>query len=291
MLPTRPPSRCSYGYQVPEREVTVHLERISCLPRAAERAAPVLFVHGAWHGAWCWSEHFLPYFARHGYASHAFDLRAHGKSEGGRRLRRTSVTDYVADLGRVVGDMNALPVLVGHSMGSLIVQKYLETHQAAAAVLLAPPPPSGGIPAILRLAARHPLAVLKANATMSPHHLISTPRLAREAFFSDDIPDGRLQAYVSCLQQESYRAVLDTIVLNRPHPKRVRDPVLVLGAEGDTFFTRKEVEATARAYRTEATSFPMAHNMMLEDGWKDVADHILRWLDGLDLTPPRRTPR
>jgi pimeloyl-ACP methyl ester carboxylesterase len=271
--------------------VTVYLERISCVPRAAERAAPVIFVHGSWHGAWCWSEHFLPYFARHGYASHAFDLRGHGKSEGGRRLRRTSIADYVADLSQVVGDLDALPVLVGHSMGGVIVQRYLRSHQAAAAVLLATLPPHGGIPAIMRLAARHPLAVLKANATMSPHHLISTPRLAQEAFFSDDIPAERLRAYVSCLQQESYRAFLDMMLLNRPHPKQPPTPVLVLGAERDTFFTRKEVEATARAYRTEATLFPMAHNMMLEDGWEDVADHIVRWLDDLDLTPPRRTPR
>ena len=72
--------------------------------------------------------------------------------------------------------------------------------------------------------------------------------------------------------------------------ENVLQPVLVLGAARDTFLTRAEVDATARAYRTEATLFPMAHDMMLEDGWKDVADHIVRWLDGLDLTTSRRTP-
>ena len=28
--------------------------------------APLLFVHGAWHAAWCWDEHFLSYFADRG---------------------------------------------------------------------------------------------------------------------------------------------------------------------------------------------------------------------------------
>jgi pimeloyl-ACP methyl ester carboxylesterase len=28
---------------------------------------PLLFVHGAWHGAWCWDEHFLDLFADKGY--------------------------------------------------------------------------------------------------------------------------------------------------------------------------------------------------------------------------------
>ena len=262
----------------------MYLERVSCVPRDAERATPVLFVHGAWHGAWCWSERFLPYFACHGYLSHAFDLRGHGKSEGGHRLRRTSIADYVADLDRVVRDMDTLPVLVGHSMGGAIVQKYLETHQAAAVVLLATLPPSGALPAVLRFTARHPLAVVKANASMSPHHLISTPRRAREFFFSDDIPDERLRAYFSLLQHESYRAFLDMLAPNPPRPKERQIPVLVLGAERDTMVTRKEVEATARAYGTEATLFPMAHDMMLEDGWEDVADHILQWLNGLDLS-------
>ena len=54
--------------------------------------------------------------------------------------------------------------------------------------------------------------------------------------------------------------------------------MLVLGAERDTFFTRREVRATARAYGATAVFFPMAHDMMLEEGWPAVADHVLRWI-------------
>jgi hypothetical protein len=39
------------------------------------------------------------------------------------------------------------------------------------------------------------------------------------------------------------------------------------------------VEATARAYRTEAVVFPdVAHDMMLDVRWKRVADHIVAWV-------------
>jgi pimeloyl-ACP methyl ester carboxylesterase len=27
----------------------------------------VLFLHGAWHGAWCWSGHFVAFFATQGF--------------------------------------------------------------------------------------------------------------------------------------------------------------------------------------------------------------------------------
>jgi pimeloyl-ACP methyl ester carboxylesterase len=258
--------------------ITGHLERLIRLPPGTAHRTPVVFVHGAWHGAWCWDEHFLPHFARHGYPSYAFDLRGHGGSDGADRLRRTRIADYVADLEQVVRDLDAEPVIVGHSMGGVVVQKYLETHQAAGGVLLASLPPAGALPAALRLAARHPLAMLKANVSRSLWPIVATASLAREAFFSESIPDERLAEFFDRLQDESYRAFLDVVALDKVRPRRVRTPMLVLGAERDTFITEQEVHATAHAYATTPTFFPMAHDMMLEAGWTAPANHILRWL-------------
>lgn len=70
-------------------------------PSGNARPTPILFVHGMWHGAWCWSEHFLPYFTQHGYSSHAVSLRGHGDSEGCDRLRWTHLADYVSDVAQV----------------------------------------------------------------------------------------------------------------------------------------------------------------------------------------------
>ncbi len=41
---------------------------------------PLLFIHGAWHGAWCWDEHFLDFFANNGFHAVALSLRGHGNS-------------------------------------------------------------------------------------------------------------------------------------------------------------------------------------------------------------------
>jgi pimeloyl-ACP methyl ester carboxylesterase len=259
----------------------MHLELLSHLPDSPDTSShptPLLFVHGAWHGAWCWTEHFLPYFAAHGYASYAFDLRGHGKSEGAARLRWTSISDYVADVDQVIRQLERPPVLIGHSMGGLVVQKYLEKNIVPAAVLLASVPPGGVLRTTLHIAVTHPLAFAKANATMKLYPIVGTPQLTREAFFASNMPGEQVQAHFSRIQDEAYRAFLDMIVFNLPRPSRVKSPVLVLGGEKDTIFSHKEVEATARAYHTEATFYPMAHDMMLEAGWQDVADHILRWL-------------
>jgi pimeloyl-ACP methyl ester carboxylesterase len=260
----------------------MHLELFTQQPEGDSQSThptPLLFVHGAWHGSWCWNEHFLPYFAQHGYASHTFDLRGHGKSEGEKRLRWTRIADYVADVEQITRQLDRPPVLIGHSMGGLVVQKYLETHSVPAAVLLASVPPSGALRTTLRIARHHPLPFLKANGTLKLYPIVATPALTREAFFPERMPDAQVQQYFTYIQNESYRAFLDMVVFSLPRPERVKTPVLVLGAECDTIFTPAEVQATARAYHTEATIFPsMAHDMMLGDNWQDVADHIAHWL-------------
>src|SRR5690606_22425315 len=54
-------------------------------------------------------------------------------------------------------------VLVGHSMGGLVVQKYLERGGALGAILLASVPTSGALGATLCFGAWHPLILLRAN--------------------------------------------------------------------------------------------------------------------------------
>jgi alpha-beta hydrolase superfamily lysophospholipase len=77
---------------------------------------------------------------------------------------------------------------------------------------------------------------------------------------------------------------LEAAILNLPRPKRVKTPLLVLGAENDRVFTVAEQRKTARAYETEAIIYPdMAHDMMLEPGWGVVADQILSWFKSHNL--------
>ena len=105
------------------------LEVVARESGGGEPRAPLLFVHGACHGAWCWAEHFLDYFAAHGHSSYAVSLRGHGESDGKDVVQWASVKDYVADVARVADGLPRPPVLIGHSLGGLVVQKYLEHHK------------------------------------------------------------------------------------------------------------------------------------------------------------------
>lgn len=240
---------------------------------------PLLFVHGMWHGAWCWEKYFLPYFAQNGYLAYAMSLRGHGKSEGREKLRWTSLADYVADVEAVVEQLETPPVLIGHSMGGMIVQKYLESHQIPAAILLASAPPGGLLPTTLRVAMQRPLAFLKVNLMMSLYPVIGTPESCQKFLFSKDMEKEQVMEYFRQMQDEAYRAYIDMLALNLPRPGLVDTKMLVLGAENDRAISPKGVYATAKAYGVDAEIFPgMAHDMMLESGWQKVADRILGWL-------------
>lgn len=262
----------------------MQLEFISEQPTQPTQHPPILFVHGTWHGAWCWQAHFLPYFAQQGYGSYALSLRAHGASEGRKRLRGKRIAQYAADVAQVAAQFDQPPIIIAHSMSTLVAQKYLERHPAPAVVLLAPVPPNGIIGTTLRIAARHPGPFARANATLSLYPLVATNSLARDAFFSADLPEAQVTLYQQQMQDEAYLAFLDMLAFNLPRPKRVRRqnptaPMLIMGGADDRIFPPREVQATAKRYGTTAEIFPhMAHDMMLEAGWQAVADRIIGWL-------------
>lgn len=247
---------------------------------------PFLFVHGAWHGAWCWAEHFLPYVAARGHDAYALSLRGHGRSGQVRSLRRTTLGDYLDDLAAAVERLGRAPILVGHSMGGLVVQRYLAGGgRASAGALLASVPPGGVLGAALRVARRHPLAFLRVNLTWSLWPMVATPALARDALLPDAFTDAEVRAVHARLQDESFPAFVGMLV-SRVDPSRVRVPMLVMGAGEDRIFTPAEVRATARAYGVEAEIVPgAAHDLMLDPSWERVAARLVEWAGALPRAP------
>jgi len=240
---------------------------------------PLLFVHGAWHAAWCWDEHFLSFFADKGYRCLAVSFRGHGSSPAPKALRTCSIADYVEDVSSVADSLTSTPVLIGHSLGGVVVQKYLASHDAPAAVLMASMPPRGAFGSGIRWMRLHPWHFTKIAITGKSLDCVNTPALARERFFSAQTPEAQVVGYAARLTEESARIGIDGVLLGLARPKHVTTPILVLGAHDDGAVTPKEVRATARTFQTQAEFFPsMGHNMMLEPGWAAVAERIHVWL-------------
>jgi pimeloyl-ACP methyl ester carboxylesterase len=257
------------------------LELIDKGEPSPEHPHPLLFVHGAFQGAWSWEVNFLDFFADRGFRVVAPSLRGHGGSPTDKPLRLCSISDFVADVSFVANNIAPQPIPIGHSMGGFVVQKYLERNDAPAGVLLASAPPRGHLRSLLRSIRRHPWRCSKFAMSGRPDHLLGTTTAgARELFFSDKASDDLIGATTARLQPDSTRAImLDMVALGLVATERITTPLLVLGGEQDTTYPPSDVHATARAYGTQAALIPeIGHSMTVEPGWETVAERIACWL-------------
>lgn len=267
--------------------MAMQLEVISRKPEQTARATALLFVHGAYSSAALWAPYFLPFFADAGYSAYALSLRGHGASEGRERLAQTRLRDYVDDVVQVCCELEEWPVLIGHSMGGMVVQKVINDHPIPAAVLLASPPPHGLLPSMLSAAVFNPRVFLQMSLLQFLGPDAASLDGARRALFRPDTPDAEIRRLLPPAAPGSLRVMLDIFGFDLPPSTPRRDvPVLVMGGKEDACVTNAAVEASARAYGTHAEMFEgMPHAMMLDREWQRVAQRIFEWLDAT-LIPP-----
>jgi len=239
---------------------------------------PLLFVHGAYVGAWCWAEHFIPWFGALGHPVGAVSLRGHGKSAGRDRLHSLGLDDYADDLAAAVASYPRPPVLIGHSMGAAVVQKYLERGSAPAAAFLCPVPPTGLLAASWMLAMTRPALFAGINAMA----MGARPSLAavREALFAGAVPAQAMERHYGRMQAESRRALMDLSGWGLPQRSRMNLPrSLVVAAADDVLIPRAQVESAARYLDAEYRVLPdIGHVLMLDAGWERAAQALRDWL-------------
>jgi len=241
----------------------------------------VLLVHGAWHGAWCWEDNWVPHLSEHGFDVNTIEL--HDPATPGSKKRIwTRMSTYVDRVRQELDRLGPETIVVGHSMGGLVAQRALEKSTAKGMVLVASVPHTGVAPATFRTLRRLPGPTLAAISTLNMWRLVATPALARADFFTDETPQHTVESTHQRLQNESYTAYL-SMMLRRPRPTSVSAPTLVIAAQHDPLFPVAEQAALAAKYGTEAAVIEGAgHDIMLDDGWEQAADLAIEWIEQLD---------
>lgn len=273
-------------WQFPDKR----LEILRQGPRHAR--SPVVFVHGVCHGAWCWA-HFTNFFADRGHDAVAMSLRGHGGSSGRQELNRFGLDDYVEDVRDVISRLDRPPVLVGHSMGGAIVQRYLARHAGTVSgvVLLASATVGGlgGRTTLDVLRGNRPMSMLNALRTVFGGH-VEPKRANNTPFFGNRLNDEDARGYGSRLGPESRRAVRDLLMRFEEIPER-RPPMMVIGSRADTLFGVDSQLATARAYGVTALLVDeMCHDMMLDPQWRTPARQVGEFIDTL-ASPSTAVPK
>jgi len=252
------------------------IEHIIQQPAIRTHKTPLLFQHGAWHGAWCW-QHWMGYFSSLGYEVHAISLPGHGNSSTNKgHINFYTFKDYVKALTAEVEAVYPKPLVIGHSLGGAILQKYLENHQLPGAVLLATLPANGALTMTYRLARSHPFSTCAGMLKMNLYEWVKTSQLAKDLFLNSET-----KVDTTAFHQQLVRETTNQFQIFMPFAKvnPNRSPVLVIAGEKDAIFTLDEEKATAAKYGAKYIVIKdQAHNLMMESAWKQVADVVNDWI-------------
>ncbi len=264
-------------------------------PNAATNKPPLLFVHGSFHGAWCWHL-YQQYFAALGYVTYAVSLRGAGKSSTGNSEGKVYLHEVLDDLDAVYDALCTVPpVVVGHSTGGLLVQQWAARSAAnaakfAAAVLCCSKPPSRFNAMTWRITRRYGVGFAWRMAMGFIQNRFATDLdLCREVFFTaKDGPgyaeeyegDEKLLEYMHKFGTMSRLAVdLKSTQVPISHPGILNGRTLVVGGEYDRTVDVGTLKQTAEFYGGEELVLPTPHDIMLCSQWRLSADAIADWLD------------
>jgi pimeloyl-ACP methyl ester carboxylesterase len=247
---------------------STRLEVLERLPAEPGDRPPLLFVHGLGHAAWAF-ENWLDVAASAGFPAYSVSLRGHGGSAG--TVRTARLAQYVDDVVKTAHELPGKAVLIGHSLGGLVVQKALARYAAHAGVLVAPIPAHPAAGSLLAVARQHPLDALRMMAG------VTLP--LRPEYLFEELDAAEARRHTERCGPESPLAQFQ-LLLHRPAaPPLGGAPVLVLAAPQDRLVPISDVRRTARRYGAELREFPgMGHDLMLDRRWREPLDVMLDWL-------------
>ncbi len=260
---------------------------------------PVVFIHGLWIHSDAWQP-WVELYRSAGYDPMAPGWPGDGPSADDTRENPAAVANKgIDDITRgYLGVTSALPfrpVVIGHSFGGLIAQKLLAQGAAAAAIAIDP----GQIKGVKPL----PLTQIRAGFPVlsKPGNKKRAVTLTRKQFrygFGNELTEtesgelfdryaipgpGRPLFEASAANfKKSSPAAVDT-------RKPDRGPLLITGGGKDHTVPEVVARAAYQLYSgsgavTDYHAFPgRGHSLVLDHGWREVADYTLAWLASQDL--------
>lgn len=230
----------------------------------------IVFVHGMSHGAWCWEEYFVPYFEKLGYTCLAFNLPGH-EVAGRTNAIHYSLQDYVDALSDVVDKLSVDPIIMGHSMGGMILQRYLaKGGRCKKAILMSSVPPAGVLLPSLRVLMNNPGGL----KFLFQANLLGVFKKYPNLMFGSN---EKSEQYAQMMCAESFWAYMQLLIPIGRIKKSI--PIFVLGGTDDQLISVQEFKQTAERYEAElALLAGGSHDLMLEPNCQKYVDVIHAWL-------------
>ena len=260
---------------------------------ASAKNKTIVFIHGLWIHTSSWQP-WMDFFKQQGYE--VLNPGWPGDSATVAECRNNpdpianrGVTEIADSYAKVIATLAEPPILIGHSFGGLLVQVLLGRGIAAAGIAIDPAPLKG----VWQL----PPSVLKASFPVlgNPFNLTKAKSLTFEQFnygFSNAVPEKEARELyekwtIPAPCRPLFQAAIATFAGSETKvntDNTTRGPLLITGGEKDNIAPPILGQASAAKYnKAVVTDFKLfegrGHSLIVDHGWKDVAQYSLEWLN------------
>ena len=253
----------------------------------------IAFIHGLWMHASSWQP-WMDFFNQHGYKTlnppwpgdspTVAECRANPQA-----IANRGVKEIADSYATVIATLSEPPIVIGHSFGGLIAQVLLGRGIAAAGVAIDPAPVKG----VWQL----PFSALKASFPVlgNPFNLNKAVSLTFAQFrygFANAIPkDEARELYdrwtIPAPARPLFQAATASFGGSETKVNTAntsRGPLLITGGEKDHIAPPVLGKASLKKYNSSAiTEFKLfesrGHSLIVDHGWKQVAESSLLWLN------------
>ena len=255
-----------------------------------KKSNTIILIHGMFVNNTSWNE-WKTFFEAKGYTvyapanpgheGHPADLRANIHPQ----LTQTGFEDVVMNIARLIDTLPEKPIVIGHSMAGLVVQKLVEMDKAVAGVSIDGAPPKNVMPPFSTIKIVWPVI----NFFKGNKAYIGSRDWYNRAFFNTLTEAEKEKAFDAIAVPESRKIGRDTVLrsFSNVNFKKAHQPLLFIAGEKDTIFGPALTRKIASSYK-DANSIVdykefknRSHYIAGEKGWEEVAGYIADWIGKL----------
>jgi pimeloyl-ACP methyl ester carboxylesterase len=247
----------------------------------------IVLIHGLFVNNSSWAQ-WKTYFENQGFKVYTPANPGHEGNPAALRtnihpqLQHSRFKDVVMNIANFIDTLPEKPIVIGHSLAGLVVQKLVEIDKAVAGISINGAPPKNVLAPWHTIKAVLPVASPFKGS--SPY--MGTREWYHYAFFNNYSKQESDKLYDEIAVPESRKVAWDTLLTSfaKVDFKKPHVPLLFIGGDKDNIFASSFTKQIAGKYkdansRVDYKNFEgRSHFTAGEKGWEDVAGYILNWL-------------